>query len=171
LHGLRRRFEQSHDAQAGDAVRKRLLRRFDAADELRHLDAKRFPRVQLGRGHIAHAVLNHFLKYGFGLFGDADALIVDFDFFAGLDVVVNDHLAIAAQQRAADLDRRQPIHVDMGDQILVEEAGHVGDGLAASRQMPDSGSGDRARHTGQKMIHDREVVHGQIPDHVHVGLE
>jgi hypothetical protein len=72
-----------------------------------------------------------------------DALVVDLDLLARLQVVVDDHLAAAADQGAADLDRRQPVDVEVGDQAVFEEEGEEGDvgGLALDVAHPRRGDG------------------------------
>src|SRR5205807_8467246 len=91
--------------------------------------------------------------------------------FTRLQVVIDDHLAIRAEQCAAHLYRRQPVDVVVGDQLVVEEAGQV----CHVDGMPGNVGGARRRHgTGrlaEDVVHDGQVVHGQIPEDIDVVLE
>ena len=100
-----------------------------------------------------------------------DAAVVDLDLLARLQVVVDDHLAAAADQRAPHLDRREPVDVDVRDQAVVEEAGQVRDVLRPARRRAPCRSRDRRRPLRRAGVHDREVVDRQIPEHVDVALE
>jgi hypothetical protein len=74
-------------------------------DELRHFHGQSLTSIELWRGHIAQAVLNHFLKQSFGLVRDAHAPVVNFDFFAWLHIVVENHFAVSAEHSTANLHR------------------------------------------------------------------
>src|SRR5437763_1781420 len=52
---------------------------------------------------------------------DGNALVVDLDLLARLQVVVDDHLSTAADERPTNLDGRQPVDVQVSDQIVFEE--------------------------------------------------
>ena len=87
----------------------------DAVDEVLGFDAQRFAVVELRRPHVAGAVADPHLVDLLRVVGEADALVVDLDLLAGLEVVVDDHLLAAADQHLPHLDRRQPVDVDVGD--------------------------------------------------------
>ena len=77
----------------------------------------------------------------------------------------------AADQRPAHLDRRQPVDVDVRDQVALEVQRQIGDVLRLAGDVAHAGRGDRDRLLRQHVVHDREVVHGEVPDHVDVVLE
>ena len=94
-----------------------------------------FCSVQLRRPHISSTVADEDLidPFRFGAVGQRDAFVVDLYHLAGFQIVVNDHLLGAADQRAPDFHRRQPVDVKMRDQIAVEEAVDVRDVFGLTR--------------------------------------
>ena len=116
------------------------------------LDAERLGDVELRRPHVAGAVADQHLVDASRrrlVAVEGDALVVDLDLFARLEVVVDDHLAAAADQRAAHLHRRQPVHVDVGDQVALEEQRQIGDVLRLAGDVADAGRRDRDRLLGR----------------------
>ena len=102
---------------------------------------------------------------------DRDPLVVDLDLLARLEIVIDDHLAAAADQRSPDLHRRQPIDVDMGDQIALEEDVEIGDVFGLAHHMAHAGCRNRDRALRQDEVHDGNVVHREIPHDADVMLE
>ena len=124
-----------------------------------------------GAHHVAGAIADaHFLDL-LRVFGEADALVVDLDLLGRLEIVVGDHLLAAAEQDLAHLDRRQPAHVDVRDGARIVEERDVREILGRAREMVDAARRDRDRMLAEQVVEDREVVHGEIGDHVHVALE
>ena len=70
----------------------------DAVDEVLAFDAQRLGAVELRRPHVAGAVADAHLVDLLRIVGEADALVVDLDLLARLEVVVGDHLLAAADQ-------------------------------------------------------------------------
>src|SRR6476646_8881800 len=61
--------------------------------------------------------------------------------------------------------------MDVSDHALGEEHGDVSDIFMTPRYVTDAGCGDRAGPLGEQIVHDGQVVHGQIPDDIHILLE
>src|SRR6476660_4900529 len=101
-------------------------------------DAKRFAFIELWRPHITSAIAHsHFVDL-LRVVSEADPLVVDLDLFAGLKVVVRDHLVASAQQYLADLYRRKPAYVDVSNGPTVIEHRNIGQVLRRSREMIDA---------------------------------
>ena len=103
-------------------------------------------------------------------FGDGDTLVVDLDLFVGLEVIPHQHLVAAADQRVPHLDRRQPVDVEMRDHVAGEIDGderHVGEVV----QVAAAGRDHRIRFLDDQVIHDRQVVRGQVPQDADVVLK
>src|ERR1043166_5366094 len=171
---LLRGFEQADDSQAGLAVgdgRARVLYRIQ---ELGADVVQRLGRVELRNPHVAGAVADQSLVgllFVAAAFVAGDALVVDANLLGRLDVVVDDHAAAAGDERAADFDGREPVEVEVGDQRVVEAELHVGDVLKARLDVATAGRHQRCGLAPDDVIHDGEVVRGQVPDDVHVVLE
>src|SRR5207302_7466748 len=86
-------------------------------------------------------------------------------------IVVDDHLPVAADQGAAHLHRRQPVDMVVGEQVVREEAGQVRhvDGLPGN--VRGSGGGHGTGLLAEDVVHDGEIVDGQVPQHVDVVLK
>ena len=125
--------DQLDDAQAEMAVGLGWLAVLDAVDEVLAGDAERLGRVQLRRPHVARPVADAHLVDLLGVVGEADALVVDLDLLARLQVVVGDHLLAAADQDLPDLHRREPADVDVRDDAGVVEERDVGEVLRRAR--------------------------------------
>ena len=170
-HRAGRGLDQLHDAQAEPAVGLRHLAVLDAIDEMLALDAQRLGARELRRPHVAGPVADAHLVDLLRVVGEADALVVDLDLLARLEVVVDDHLLAAADQDLAHLHRRQPAHVDVRDRARVIEQRDVRQVLGRAREVIDAARRNRDRMLAQQVVEDREVVHGQVRDHVDVALE
>ena len=59
----------------------------------------------------------------------------------------------------------------MRDQAAVEVAGEVRDVRLVTGDVGRPCSCDRRRLAAEHVVHDREVVHRQVPQHVHIFLE
>lgn len=113
----------------------------------------------------------HLLAVGLRIWVQRDALVVNLDLFAGLQIVVDDHLVAAADQGAAHLDRRQPIDVDVGDQLAFEEERQIGDVLRLAEHMAHARRRNRHRPFLHNMVQDREIMHREVPDNADIVLE
>ena len=173
---LGRRLEDAHDAQAGLAVGNRRLLLLDAGRRTPcSSTAERLAHVQLRRPHVAGAVadahLVDLLAVLLRIAVERDALVVDLDLLARLEVVVDDHAFAAADQRPPHLHRREPVHVDVRDQVVLELQVQVGDVLRLALDVADARRRHRDRLRRQQVVHDRQVVDGEVPQHADVVLE
>ncbi len=165
------RFDHLDDAQAELPVGHRRLAVHDAIDEVRAFDGQRLGARQLRRPHVAGAVADAHLLDLCRIVGEADALVVDLDLLAGLEVVIGDHLACAAQVDLPHLDRGQPADAGVRDRARVVEQRDVGQVLGCAEEVVGAVGRNRHRVFAQQVIEDREVVHRQIGDHADVALE
>ena len=134
-------------------------------------EAQRLGAVELRRPHVAGAITDaHFLDL-LRVVGEADALVVDLDLLGRLEIVVGDHLLAAAEQDLAHLDRREPAHVDVRDGARIVEQRDVREVLRRAGEMVDAARRDRDRVFAEQVVEDREIVHGEVGDHVDVALE
>ena len=123
----------------------------------------------LGAPHIARPVADQQIVDALAV-GDLDALVVHLDLLVGLEVVPDEHLVAAANQRRADLHWRQPVDVDVRRDVAWKIHGderHVGQVVEV---IPSRGD-DRFRLLADDVIHDREIVRRQIPHDAHVVLK
>src|SRR5262249_11234842 len=102
---------------------------------------------------------------------EGHAAVIDLHLLAGLDVVVYDHAATAGDQRLPDLDRGEPVRVDVSDQAPREEEREVRDVLGRAGDVAHSDGRHGHRFPREDVIDDREVVDSQVPQNVHVWLE
>src|SRR5882672_2541285 len=105
LEGLLRGFEQPHHAQARRAVVDGRLVLHHAIEEIPELDLQRFGRIDLRRPDVAGAIADEQVVESLAV-GDVDALVVHPDLLVRLQVVPDQHLVLAADERGPDLDRR-----------------------------------------------------------------
>src|SRR5258706_12459052 len=85
--------------------------------------AQGFGRIQLWRPYVTGAITNQGLIIRFAIGADAvcgHPFVIDADFFGGLNVVIEDHLAAARDHRAANLDWRQPVEMKVGDKVIAK---------------------------------------------------
>ncbi len=126
--------------------------------------------VHVGGVHVADAVIDQRPGAALGTGLQGHALVVHADLLARRQVVVHDHLPRSADQGGANLHRGEPVHVQVGDQVIVELDRDVGQVLvpaevgAPHRRDPD-------RVPVEQVVHDRDVVGGEVPDHVQIVLE
>src|ERR1043165_5260867 len=171
---LLRGFEQADDSQAGLAVEDGRARVLYRIQELGADVVQRLGRVELGNPHVAGAVADQSLVgllFVAAAFVAGDALVVDANLLGRLDVVVDDHAAAAGDERAAGFEGREPVEGEVGDQRVVEAELHVGDVLKARLDVATAGRHQRCGLAPDDVIHDGEVVRGQVPDDVNVVLE
>ena len=123
------------------------------------------------RPHIASAISDFQLVRSLGRIAHRDSAIVNLDLINGLEIVIRDHLAAAANEDLPHLHRRKPVDADVCDAAASKEQrdmrhilGHVGN-------VADAGRGNGRWLFIQDVKDDRDVMDGQVPDHVHVVLE
>src|ERR1039458_3679610 len=100
-----------------------------------------------------------------------DALIVDLDLFALLQIVVDNHFAAGANQRAPQLYRGQPVGVDMRDRAAFTNHVRWAMFSVPSGYVTETGRGDSAWPDRQRVVHNRQIMHCEIPQHVDVVLK
>ena len=125
----------------------------------------------LGAPHVPDPVLHLEVVQLLLGFVQADALVVHLDLLARLVVVVKDHLGGPADQRLPDLDRGYPAHIDVAHDVVLHVHGEQGLGNDPVPVVLGSGRRDSQLFEGHQVVHDRDVVGGEVPDHVHVLLE
>src|ERR1700682_4246009 len=102
--------------------------------------------------------------------GHAYALVVYPDLFVCLQIVPHKHLLLTTDQCGADLHGGEPIDVYVSDDFLRKVDGderHVLDAV----QMFLAGSYNSFRLLADHVVHDREIMWREVPDHVYVVLE
>src|SRR5690606_13151214 len=144
-HRIGSGFNQLDHTYAESAVRLRSLPVADAVDEMFSFDAQRFRSVELRRPHVSGAVADAHLMNLRRIIGEADALIVDLELLAGLEIVVNYHLLAAADENLAHFHRSQPADITVRNQARVVEQRDERQVLRRSGKMvdPARGHGDR----------------------------
>ena len=110
---------------SGVPVRNRPASGAYAIDKVIRLNGEAFSDAQPWRPHVSGAVTDEHFEAPVVAGRQINTAIVYFDFFARLEVVVHDHAAVAADQRSAQFDRRQPVDVEVRKQIPLKEAGQV----------------------------------------------
>src|SRR5437764_1139731 len=125
-------------------------------------DAQRFTFNELWRPHITGAIAHsHFVDL-LGVVSEADPLVVNLDLFAGLKVVVRDHLVASAQQNLTHLYWREPTYVYVSNGPAIIEHGYISQVLRRSREVIDAGRRHGVGMFLQQMIQNREVMDSQI---------
>ena len=141
----------------------------DAVHEVCQLLTQRLELFQLRRPHIAGAVIDQQFVYAFAVV-DVHAFVVDLDLLVVLKVVPHQHSLLAADQRGAHLHRRQPVHVDVRDDVLGKVKSHERD-VFVGIQVALPGCHDGLRAALDHVIHDGKIVRSKIPQHVDIVLE
>ena len=94
---------------------------------------------------------------------DGNPFVVKLDLLACLKVVIDNHLPVPTDQRAADFDRGQPVDVDVCDAVVSEEQRKEGSILGLPRNVAVPSSGNGHRRTIEQKGHYRKVVDRKIP--------
>src|SRR4026208_1746244 len=89
-HRARRSLDQLHDTQTEPAVGNWQLRILNAVHEMFSFDAQRLRTIELRRPHVAGPVADSHLVDLLRVIGEVDALVVDLDLLARLEIVVGD---------------------------------------------------------------------------------
>ena len=102
---------------------------------------------------------------------EVHAFVVDAHLLARVHVVVDQHALLAADEHLPDLDRRQPVDVEVTQEAVVEMHGDVRDVLVL--KVGDAGAVGRYgnRALVDEVVHDRQVVRRKVPDDVRILLE
>src|ERR1700754_3151107 len=59
----------------------------------------------------------------------------------------------------------------MSDHIFFKEHGDVSQVLRAAEDVIDACGGNRARSRRKNIVHDCQIVNGEVPDHINISLE
>src|SRR5438477_13048953 len=100
------RLQEAHHTQAGLPVREWLAASLYTFQEVESLDMQCFSQAHLGSVHVSSPIVDQEFVDSSGSIIQRDSPVVDLDLLTRLHVVVNNHLATAANQRATDLDGR-----------------------------------------------------------------
>src|SRR5207244_7589997 len=106
--------------------------------------------------------------------GDAirgHALIVHAYLLGRFDVVVENHLARAGNQRTTNLDGRQPVKMKMRNEVIRKFHDEISDVLDARLDVATAQRADANRLALDQIIHDQKIVRRQIPEHIDVALK
>ena len=136
-----------------------------------HLDSKRLRVIEPRSEHVARAVLHKAAVQVLDIGDQLCAAVVHLQLLNRLNVVVNEHFAARADDRAANLRGGEPIHVEVGKRAASKFQRHVRDVLVFEVDVPGAQRGDRFHRTVEQIEHHGNVVGRQIPDHVDVALE
>src|SRR5262249_8974244 len=166
----RRRLQQPHHPQPQPPVAQRRLGGADALGEVGGHAAQRLGRLDVRAPDVAATVADQQPVPAAGPV-HLDAAVVELDRLGGVQLVEDQALARAGEDHLPDLDRRQPVDVEVGRQPLAVvdvDVGDVLDGRVGGGAPP---GGDAPGRGPQDVVDDRQVVRRQVPDDVHVVLE
>src|SRR2546425_480761 len=141
----------------------------DTLDEMIELDLERLGLLDSGRPHVARAVAHQQFIEAVPVV-HLDASVVHLDLFVGLHIVPDQHFLLAADQRRPDLDRGEPVDVDVCDRVAGEVNGDERD-IDESVEVRLAGRADGLRLLADEEVHDRQIMRRQIPYDTHVVLE
>ena len=119
--------------------------------------AQCFSGIQLRRPHIASAITNQGLIIGFAIGTNAAGghpFVVNAHLLSRLDVVVENHLAGAGDQSAANLYRRQPVKMKMRNKVVRKMEQQVGDVFDPRLYMTTADRAQSVRLAFDQIIHD-----------------
>src|SRR5580692_8979755 len=102
---------------------------------------------------------------------EGDALVVDLDLLTLIQVVIDDHLATGADQGAPQFHWSQPVGVDVRNLAAFEKQSQIRNVFCSAWDVTQARCRYRAWTERQNVIHDREVVHREIPKYVHIVLK
>src|SRR3954454_4799001 len=104
LHRKRSAFENSHYTKTSLPSCKRLFAHLDAVCKVLDLNLERFRYIQLRGKHIPRAIADQSLVQGVRSGVYRYPLVVHFDLFTWLHIVVNDHLFVATDKGSPNLN-------------------------------------------------------------------
>src|SRR5579883_1512559 len=162
-------FEHSHDAQTGHTVVEGPLIAANALHKVGGLKLQSFDLFDIGRPHVAGAVFDELLVHGLSS-AHLNAAIVDFQLFVRLEVVPDEHFLFAAQEGRAHFYGREPIHADVADEIVRIIDRQIGD-IGVAVEVAFAGGDESLRLLADDVVHYREIVWREVPDHIHVVLK
>ncbi len=168
--------QQPDDADAGGGVGERRAARGNRVGELLRDERQRFAPIEFWRVHVAGTIRHQNLAACLVVVDaeigvEIDAFVVDADLLAGIGVVVNQHALTAAEQHLSDFDRREPVHMKVREETAVKVHRDVRHVFAIEAGEGGAVCGDRDGPGVDQVVHDRQIVRGQIPDDVAVLLE
>src|SRR5437868_2734083 len=139
---------------------------------MHHLGAQWLGDVDLRRPDIARAItFQPQLVYILDIGGQNDAFVVNAHFFVRLKVVIDDHSAIATNQRLTKFHGRQPVHMQVSDESSLEKERHERYVLGLMWHVAGAGTGDCGWISLEHKIHDRKIMDGKVPKYAGVLAE
>ena len=120
-----------------------------AVDKVQRLGEQRLGCVQARRPHVARAITDQHLIHGLRTLRDSNAPVVNLHFFAGLQVVVENHFFAATDERVPDLHRSEPIDMHVGNLRIGKKERDVGDIFRLAGNVADPGCGNRRAREGK----------------------
>ncbi len=119
------RLKQPHNPQASVSIAQGSALFRDRRHELASHETQRFCAFKIWSQHVAVAIACKHLCTTFWIMVLRNPLVVDAHLLAVFHVVIDDHLLASSYQRAADLDGRQPVQMEVRDQIALKLHCHV----------------------------------------------
>src|ERR1700730_5298250 len=98
---------------------------------------------------------------------DLYAFIVNFDFLIGFEIVPDEHFLLATDQRRPDFHGGQPINVNMGNYVTWKIDRNKCD-ILVPIEMPFASRNNCFRLVWNDVIHNSEIMRGQVPDNADV---
>src|SRR5205085_2125109 len=86
-------------------------------------------------------------------------------------VVIDDHSAIATNQRLTKFHGRQPVHMQVSDESSLEKERHERYVLGLMWHVAGAGTGDCGWISLEHKIHDRKIMDGKVPKYAGVLAE
>ena len=125
LQGTIRGLEHLDNPEAGRAVIDGSSAVANTIDEMIDQKFQGFGLVEPGGPHVTRPIADQQVVDTF-LVRDLHPFVIHPDLYVGVQIVPDQHLLLAADQGGPDFNRRQPVNVDVGDQVFREIEGHVG---------------------------------------------
>ncbi|MEX0676132.1 MAG: hypothetical protein WD063_03605 [Pirellulales bacterium] len=157
LDAALRRLQDAHHAQAGLAVGERDLVFPDAVGEVADHGLESLGLAQMGRPHVSGAITDENALPRFLAVVDRDPTVVDLELFRRIQVVEDQALAAAPDDKMADFDGTQPIDVKRCQQISAAvqiQISHVFD-TAFIMGVDGAERRQALREAAQQIVHDR----------------
>ena len=128
-----------------------------------------FQLLDLRRPHISASITHEQVADAFAR-RDLDTLVVYPNFFVCDQIVPHHHFLLPADQRRSDLHRRQPIYVDVRDDVfrkIHRQIRHIFNAV----QMLFAGGHNRFWLSLNQVVHNRQIVGRKVPDNADVVLK
>src|ERR1022692_4193782 len=98
------------------------------------------------------------------------SLVIHFYLFVRFQIVPDHHALFPADQCGPHFYRREPVDVDMGDDVIREVERDISH-IFMTVQVSLPGSDDGLRIRFDEVIHDGQIMRRKIPQHIHIVLE